>query len=690
MSFVFYFIVFSGLLQIAMALFIAFIAGDLRDEAQSRPLKFRLKLFEAAFFLYALRTFLHVLSGSGVSDDLSEVSHLPHINLLLGHAFESIVFVLIGTIGLLYFVDNKYHKSIKKASWGTLGILSLIIIYLLTAHALALLGLIAAEPLAHSDNLFVSFHSFQIILIVAVTAIIMKKLIDNRATLNPFRLHEKYPFGFGVIILTLANLIHLHSLILTRSLMITLEITEETLALLALIIISSMMWKTFNKDRFAQETLVESDDLVVSLNNVLKHAYFGYYSLEIGVVDFMFNNLLEKSHLSDVAIEGGIGIDRSRFLKKVSEDPKFLLHVATGLLDYFEKNKQMLDKEQLDFLIDYLAISVARHKYDVSTLRSLWITLSNIMKTTEIVGSSKLMKLSGWNPASNFAYFENTHPTGLSNLDRITGGIVSKSFVLNLRNAEISKESLFYPFIGINLSHWRTIIYVTPDELSDVVSKLKLEKYLDEGRITLVGLTHGKQKDGLGKGLYHIEESTKALLSLLEELISEHPHRAIIFVIDLNPFIIREKPEDLHLLIRALKKIILKGNISIYSTATDKMDSIKLDLIEDNSNLVIRHEIEEGNIISILAKTEFRKKPLALRQELGDILVFVEKENTSGRKVNITGIMKYIGITAVTVRKRIKELLDEDLLEVDKVGRTKFLSVSNKGKEFLYSRENRK
>jgi hypothetical protein len=689
MSSVFYFIIASGILQIALALFIAFKAGNLRDAARSN-LKFRLKLFEAAFFLYALRTFLHVLSGSGVSDELGEISHVPHINLLLGHAFETVVFVLIGTIGLLYFLDNKYHENIKKTSWATLGILSLIILYLLISHSLALFGLINVGPLVHSDNLFIIFHSFQIILILSVTAVILKKLFDNHASLNPLKLHEKYPLGFGVFILTVANLIHLHSLVLSQSLMITLEITEEALALIALIIISSMMWKTSRLERFALETLPDSVDLVVSLNNTLKHAYFGFYSLESGVKDFMYTKLLEKSHLNDIMIEGGIGIDRSQFLKTQSEDPKFPVNIARGMMEYFEKNPQMLDKELLKFLIDYLTILGRRYKHDVPTLRALWVALSSIVKETELVKSNSFIKLSDWNPASNFSYFEKSQGTGLSNLDRITGMINSKSLVLNLRSAEVDKKRLFYPFIGVNISNWKTIIYVASDELSDVVSELKLDKYLDESRIFLVGLTHGLQADTPKKGHYLIEESTKDLLNLFEELIRDHPLRSLNFVIDLNPLILREKPEDLHIFIKGLKKLLLEGNILFYATATDKMDPIKLDLIKENSDLVIHHNIVEGDLISVITKGDFMKKPKAIRKELFDILVFVEKENAAGKKVNIAGIIKYVGVTAITMRKRINELLNQDLLEVDKVGRSKFLFVSSRGKEILYSNEKSK
>jgi hypothetical protein len=346
MTSVFFFIVFLGLLQIVLSLFITSKVDNLRDVARLDE-KFRLKLFESAFFLYALRTFLHVLSGSGVSGGLGEVS------LLLGHVLESVVFVLIGTIGLLYFLDNKHHENIKKASWATLGILSLIIIYLFISQSLALFGLINVDPILHSDNLFVFFHSFQIILILIIAAIILKKLKDNHASLNPFELYKKYPLGVAVFILTIANVLHLHSLLLTQSLMISLELTEEVLALTALIIISSMMAKTSKIDRFSQETLVESEDLEGALNNLLRCAHFGFFSLVRGVKDFKYTKFLEKSHLIDIVNEGGIGIDRSRFLERVSEDPEFSLLIGKGTMDYFEKNPQMLDEELLICLIAY-------------------------------------------------------------------------------------------------------------------------------------------------------------------------------------------------------------------------------------------------------------------------------------------------------------------------------------------------
>jgi predicted transcriptional regulator len=181
-----------------------------------------------------------------------------------------------------------------------------------------------------------------------------------------------------------------------------------------------------------------------------------------------------------------------------------------------------------------------------------------------------------------------------------------------------------------------------------------------------------------------MEESTKTLLGFLENSIREYPLSSILVLIDLNPLMIRESPEDVHFFVRGLKKMSHDGNITIYSTATENMEPVKLDLIEEGAELVMRHSVVDGAIVSLVAKSDFKVEPMTLRKELYDILVYVGRENALGRNVNISDIMANFHITAVTARKRVREMLELGFVDIEKVGRAKYIGATDKGKEFLF------
>jgi Mn-dependent DtxR family transcriptional regulator len=77
------------------------------------------------------------------------------------------------------------------------------------------------------------------------------------------------------------------------------------------------------------------------------------------------------------------------------------------------------------------------------------------------------------------------------------------------------------------------------------------------------------------------------------------------------------------------------------------------------------------------------KETFALEPALTELLVYIDKQNTQGRKPTFSDVEKAFSITGVTARKRINKLVNEGLVKVERSGRYKVLEVGEKGRQFL-------
>ena len=78
---------------------------------------------------------------------------------------------------------------------------------------------------------------------------------------------------------------------------------------------------------------------------------------------------------------------------------------------------------------------------------------------------------------------------------------------------------------------------------------------------------------------------------------------------------------------------------------------------------------------------------LYLDDVLYDLFIFIFKENEKSSLVSHKNICNHVGISKVTAQKRIENLLKRGLVISRKRGRSKFLHVTDKGKELLYRRK---
>ena len=82
-----------------------------------------------------------------------------------------------------------------------------------------------------------------------------------------------------------------------------------------------------------------------------------------------------------------------------------------------------------------------------------------------------------------------------------------------------------------------------------------------------------------------------------------------------------------------------------------------------------------------------QKRDLYLEDMLYDLFIFIFKENENSSLVSHKTICDHFGIVKVTAHKRIESLFKKGLIISRKRGRSKFLYVTDKGKELLHQRK---
>jgi len=78
---------------------------------------------------------------------------------------------------------------------------------------------------------------------------------------------------------------------------------------------------------------------------------------------------------------------------------------------------------------------------------------------------------------------------------------------------------------------------------------------------------------------------------------------------------------------------------------------------------------------------------VSLEDMMYKLLSFIFKENEKSSLVSQRNICNHFGISKVTAQKRIEDLLNKGLIISRKRGRSKFLHVTDKGKELLHRRK---
>ncbi|MBS3778081.1 MAG: PAS domain S-box protein, partial [Candidatus Thermoplasmatota archaeon] len=121
-------------------------------------------------------------------------------------------------------------------------------------------------------------------------------------------------------------------------------------------------------------------------------------------------------------------------------------------------------------------------------------------------------------------------------------------------------------------------------------------------------------------------------------------------------------------------------------TLYDINDSIKKNhailLLRLNSNLFTKKEYEIIKEEYALLPSEYLKN-IYLDDALFDALLYVYEQNRANKMVYQKDITQHFSISKVTAQKRIKELVEKNLIFYRKQGRIKQLLITDKGKQLL-------
>ena len=258
----------SAVIQIFLAGIIIFKSRSIRKYTESRTANYRLIIIETAFFVYAFSSLFHIsLLGGSYTPIERGLSHLPHIVLIISHGFGTLFFILLAEVGLLYFLEQRLHSTIKKFSNFVFFVLSLIIFSLIVFHVMASLNYTVIKPLLYSTNIFIFFHILQISIIILVSLIILSRIITIESNKNPLFLSRKYPFGTGIVLLTLANLFHTTTyLVFPGSIVNYFEHIGLVLAPVALLIILKNIRSTDTSEISNEDTLKSEGGIIASIN----------------------------------------------------------------------------------------------------------------------------------------------------------------------------------------------------------------------------------------------------------------------------------------------------------------------------------------------------------------------------------------------------------------------------------------
>jgi predicted transcriptional regulator len=234
-----------------------------------------------------------------------------------------------------------------------------------------------------------------------------------------------------------------------------------------------------------------------------------------------------------------------------------------------------------------------------------------------------------------------------------------------------------------NLGEWRNIVYVSSDPIEKMLMDYgTLEDCVSEGRLTLVSLSSKVEEiENPYPGCYRVNESTSGLLEYIIYILQKSPLSSIIFAVDLNPLVIRESPKDVHGFFTDMMETFFQKNVTIFASISGNMNPVSMDILEDKADVIIRFSLTNGEVVTTVSKPSLKDRKITLRKELYELLRFVNDENNQGREPNYNDVKTEFEITSVTARKWINELIRKGMLESRKVGRSKTLRVTDKGRE---------
>ena len=223
--------------------------------------------------------------------------------------------------------------------------------------------------------------------------------------------------------------------------------------------------------------------------------------------------------------------------------------------------------------------------------------------------------------------------------------------------SEVSADSLFDVFKGLLHSGWNGLCItrnrsdVSPDYFNDLQPTMLMFSSYDSGKGVVSSL------DELFDAIEVFVKETKnaaMCLNRVDYLISRFGFdRVLEFLYRVN---------DLMKIKQGL--FLLRVNKTLFS-------SEQISFLQEEFSMLPSQQMQD----------------VSLEDMMYNLLSFIFKENEKNSLVSQKNICNHFGIVKVTAQKRIEDLLEKGLIISRKRGRSKFLHVTDKGKELLHRRK---
>lgn len=638
--------------------------------------RFRLSFLIAAFSAFLMALLFHAAAAKGL---------MSGVSVFYEHVFGIVFFTLLGSTGLLHFLDKKYQGIVAKATYFFVGLL------LLLSITLQLYALSIGKIYQLGTREIIISHVLQIGILLLVTGIILRRIMVTDSYLTPLTLHRRYPFGIAAVLMMFAVAAHIGSITLSHPPKYLISFFESALVLPALVIIASYIVFSYRSQiGLYADVHVERCDceycrarreyrkvwgMVEALNHVVRQVYYTPVDVGIGAREVLFSEFLNKTDLAPLFSKTRMELRKAKFLA-IPQKYGMLYNISKKVLEFFVAHKELINEAQLYHLVNFLD-SLYAHKGSLSIdFKPQWMLLSQVARTLGAKGREHIERLSSWDRETTYSYFETRHYTGIYVLDESLSGIETHQFLLNV-SSEVSGNKILYPIIKNALRSWKNVIYVTSDPVVKIIKDLNEEReFLERDRLRIITLMKGEKQDIHGVRF----SSYPALIENVRKEISTFPLSTVFLVVDLNPIAISHSASRLHALIKKLSVLRFEERLVVCALVTKNIPPLSLDILREEADVVLIHRMVDGKHVADVVKPEPpRGEPL--EKDLREVLHLVYEENNRGKKPSISDISEAISITPKTVRKRIDSLRRMGLVEIEKSGRYRVVRVTDMGRQ---------
>jgi DNA-binding MarR family transcriptional regulator len=663
------------ILEILLTVIILLAVSVLYTRINIPEVRFRLSFLIAAFAAFLVALLFHAAAARGV---MSEVS------LFYEHVFGIVFFTLLGSTGLLHFLEKRYQGLVAKATYAFVGLL------LLLSTGAQAYAMSHGEVYQLGIREIIISHVLQIGILLLVTGIILRRIMVTHSYLTPLTIHRRYPFGIAAVLMMFAVAAHIGSITISPPEPHLISFFESALVLPALAIIASYivfsyrsqigLYVDVHMERCeceycrARREYREVWGMVEALNHVVRQVYYTPVDVGIGAREVLFSEFLNTTGLAPLFSKNRMELRKTKFLA-IPNKYETLYEVSGKILEFFVAHRELVNEAQLYHLVNFLDSLYAHRGDRAMDFKLHWTMLSRLVNVLGAKGREHVERLSNWDAETTFSYFERLHPVGIPALDEYLGGVETHQFLLNV-SSEVSRGRILGPVVKNALRSWRNVVYITSDPVAKILRDFRGEGgFIQEGRLRIITLMEG-EKPASG-----IEFSSLGdLIASVRRCVREFPLCTVFLVINLNPIIISSSPPELHAFVKELTALRFEERMVVCAMVTKNIPPLSMDILREEADIVVVHSLVNGKHVAEVVKPEQRRGE-PLERDLFEVLRLVYEENNRGRKPSISDVSKAVSITPKTARKRIDSLRRMGLVDIEKSGRYRVVRLTDRGRQ---------